>query len=201
MQLAPIHVVVSNHTTARGVRDLASLRVGVGLPKSSTQIEADSLLDAYRVDRSRMRLEPLEFQEASAWLSTGRLDAFFVIATYPVESVRCAAAEGEVASVLRSRGRGAADKVRVPQSNRDSWQPPTLVRTRRFAPLVCETCSSAGEIDQTLVYQLTRRFIEVLPSAFCRESLRLVDLQQVMATPISLHPGAARYYRERELER
>jgi TRAP-type uncharacterized transport system substrate-binding protein len=31
--------------------------------------------------------------------------------------------------------------------------------------------------------------------------LRLVDLQQAPATPIPLHPGAARYYRERELAR
>jgi TRAP-type uncharacterized transport system substrate-binding protein len=63
--------------------------------------------------------------------------------------------------------------------------------------LVC-----ARDLDEPLVYNLTRRFFEVLPSLVPQQdSLRLVDLQQVAATPIPLHPGAARYYRERELAR
>jgi TRAP transporter TAXI family solute receptor len=58
------------------------------------------------------------------------------------------------------------------------------------------------DLDEGLVYRLTRRLFEVLPSLVQQQdSLRLVDLQQAPATPIPLHPGAARYYRERELAR
>ena len=58
------------------------------------------------------------------------------------------------------------------------------------------------DLDEDLVYKLTRRFFEVLPSLVAQQdSLRLVDLQQAPATPIPLHVGAARYYRERELAR
>jgi TRAP-type uncharacterized transport system substrate-binding protein len=62
-------------------------------------------------------------------------------------------------------------------------------------------CSS--DLDATLVYELTRRLFESLPrmSSYLRTSLRLMDLHEASATPIPLHEGAARYYRERELTR
>ena len=61
LQLAPIHLVVGPHVAVRSIRDLTGLRVGVGQPLSSTQLEAEILLDAHHVDRSRMRLESLPF--------------------------------------------------------------------------------------------------------------------------------------------
>jgi len=58
-------------------------------------------------------------------------------------------------------------------------------------------------LDEGLAYDLTRVFIESLPlvSASLHTSFRLTNLDQASATPIPLHAGAARYYRERELTR
>jgi TRAP-type uncharacterized transport system substrate-binding protein len=45
-------------------------------------------------------------------------------------------------------------------------------------------------------------FFEALPAQpFLQDALRFMDLDQAPATPIPLHEGAARYYRERELMR
>ena len=62
--------------------------------------------------------------------------------------------------------------------------------------LVCRS-----DLDDALVHELTRHFIEALPEIFrpLRSSARLLDLDSASATPIPLHPGAAQYYREREL--
>jgi TRAP transporter TAXI family solute receptor len=58
------------------------------------------------------------------------------------------------------------------------------------------------DLDEALVYELTKGFFEALPELSASiEALRLMDLHQSPATPIPLHAGAARYYRERELER
>jgi uncharacterized protein len=58
------------------------------------------------------------------------------------------------------------------------------------------------DLDETLVYDLTRRFFELLPSLSASQgALRFMDLDQAPATPIPLHDGAARFYRERELLR
>jgi TRAP transporter TAXI family solute receptor len=58
------------------------------------------------------------------------------------------------------------------------------------------------DLDETLVYTLTKTFFDVLPELAARlDALRRMDLGRAPATPIPLHDGAARYYRERELFR
>ena len=61
-------------------------------------------------------------------------------------------------------------------------------------------CST--DLTETLVYRLTKTFFDVLPELATQvDALRRMDLARAPATPIPLHDGAARYYRERELLR
>ena len=55
-----------------------------------------------------------------------------------------------------------------------------------------------ADLDETLVYQLTRAFFEALPQlARAHPAAGLIDPELAPATPIPLHPGAARYYKEK----
>jgi uncharacterized protein len=59
-----------------------------------------------------------------------------------------------------------------------------------------------ADLSEDLVYRLTAAFFDVLPTLSTElESLQLMDVARASATPIPLHRGAARYYRERELTR
>jgi TRAP transporter TAXI family solute receptor len=63
--------------------------------------------------------------------------------------------------------------------------------------LVCR-----ADLDDRLARRLTGALFEVLPGlSSTNEFLRLIDLDRTPATPIPLHPGAALYYREKELGR
>ena len=55
------------------------------------------------------------------------------------------------------------------------------------------------DLGEHLVYQLTKGFFEVLPEIAKTLKAAEVDADLAAATPIPLHAGAARYYREREL--
>jgi uncharacterized protein len=56
------------------------------------------------------------------------------------------------------------------------------------------------DLDESLVYRLTKTFFEALPDlAATHPSAGLIDADLAPATAIPLHGGAARYYREREL--
>ena len=58
------------------------------------------------------------------------------------------------------------------------------------------------DLDDALVYRLTRELFEVFPRlARVEATMRFLNLEEAPATPIPLHPGAARYFRERELSR
>jgi TRAP transporter TAXI family solute receptor len=63
------------------------------------------------------------------------------------------------------------------------------------ALLVCR-----DDVADDVVYQFTREFFAALPilAASSPEAAN-VDVEGAPATPIPLHPGAARYYREREV--
>jgi uncharacterized protein len=58
--------------------------------------------------------------------------------------------------------------------------------------LVCR-----ADLDKELVYELTRAYFEQSPEAIRSQT----DPQRAPAAVIPLHPGAARYYREREVSR
>jgi uncharacterized protein len=58
--------------------------------------------------------------------------------------------------------------------------------------LVCR-----ADFDTKVVYELTRSYFEDSPENIRRQT----DPQRAPAVVISLHPGAARYYREREVNR
>jgi uncharacterized protein len=56
------------------------------------------------------------------------------------------------------------------------------------------------DLPEELVYWVTRTLFESLPGLVRSfDALRRIDMEQVQASPIPLHPGAARFYREREL--
>jgi len=58
--------------------------------------------------------------------------------------------------------------------------------------LVCR-----ADLDSAVVYAITRALFEDIP----RLARRQIDPYRAAATVIPLHPGAARYYREREMQR
>jgi TRAP transporter TAXI family solute receptor len=57
-------------------------------------------------------------------------------------------------------------------------------------------------VPESLVYQMTRSLFEALPDLMRDQpAARLINVGRAPATPVPLHPGAARYYRERDLFR
>jgi TRAP transporter TAXI family solute receptor len=57
------------------------------------------------------------------------------------------------------------------------------------------------DMSEALVYQLTKEFHALLTQIARAQPQALLDPEQASATPIPLHPGAARFYREREILR
>ncbi len=147
--------------------------------------------------------QTLRFNEAAGRLMAGTLDAMFVNAGFPAESVRAATRSG--ATLLSIEG-PAIDRLRhnYPFLRLTNIPAETYPGQRGAIHtigvdtiLVCRS-----DLDEALVYDLTRSFFESLPTlSSSQESLRRIDLEQAPATPIPLHEGAARYFRERELLR
>ena len=203
MQLTPVHLVVGRDSRIREVGDLRGRRIGVGPPGSGTALTAGLILQAFGIAESAVQVEQLQFNDAADRLVKGTLHAMFDTAIYPAASVTQATREGArlvpIAGPPIERLRHEYPFLRVTVIPRDTYPGGSqTIRTIGVdSLLVCRR-----DLDETLVYDLTRRFFEALPSLSSSQgALRFMDLDQAPATPIPLHDGAARFYRERELLR
>ena len=199
LQLTAVHVLIRPGSGITSIAQLRGRRVALGPTGSGTAITAKVLLEAFGVPIAEVRGEYLPFLQSANGVVRGELDAAFVSAGYPAESVLTATRGGanllEVSGPVVERLRTNYPFLRVALIPAGTY--PTVrgpVHTVGIDTLIA--CST--DLTETLVYRLTKTFFDVLPELATQvDALRRMDLARAPATPIPLHDGAARYYRER----
>jgi TRAP transporter TAXI family solute receptor len=203
LQSTLLYLLVGQNSDIRRVDQLRGRRVGIGPANTATRVIGEMVLKTFGVEPHAIEQMRVSRDEAATKLSSGEVDAVFVSGDIPTKSVHDATSDG--ARLVSIEGPGI-DRLRASNpflrpgrilggtypGHRD------VVRTISVDMLlVCRR-----DLDDQLVFDLTEQFHEILPRLVpCEGSLSLVDLKQAPATPIPLHPGAARYYRERALHR
>jgi TRAP transporter TAXI family solute receptor len=209
LQIAALHLIVRHGLDVRRIADLSgrAVRVGpqtVGATSSAdTMVIAELLLKAFGLNLQSLHIQPSTVADAAKRLATGQLDAMFVNAAYPLPGVSEAIRAG--AYLLQIEG-PAVDElvarypflhvVNIPSGTYDG-------QTKAYRTIgvnVVFLCRS--DLDGDLVYRLTQQFFTALPRlAVAEPSLQTMDIDEAPSTPVPLHEGAARYYREQELFR
>jgi TRAP transporter TAXI family solute receptor len=193
----PVNLVVKSDSNIHGVSDLRGKRVGVGEVGTSSLITASVVLKAFGVDLDMIHAERVPLNNAPAELEAGTLDAYFINGYLepPSDFVR------PDRRVLPLAG-GGVDQLRReypflrPMRVPSGVYPGGAVRTVGVDWLL--VCRSG--LDESIVYNFTKSFFKNLSSlSSVVDALRFMDLERAPATPIPLHEGAARYYREREI--
>lgn len=199
-----VQLVVPRNSSVFAVSDLRGRRVGVGSPASGTQIAARLVIEGHGIDYAAVKSEELSFSEAVGEMERKTLDAGFVVASYPVSAVTEMNAAFGVRLIPVSRP--IVDRIRSDYP----FMKPMVIPKGTYAGLD-EDLDTVGvdnilvcrdDLPEDLVYQLTRVLFESLAELTSADAAaRLIDPEQGPTTPIPLHPGAARFYRERELLR
>jgi TRAP transporter TAXI family solute receptor len=203
LQVAPVHIVVRAGSGISDVGQLRGRRICLGLPRWETSSTVARVLDAFGVRLSDTQVVRLPFDQAAARLADGSLDALLVTGSCPMASVTTATAaggrllpiDGPVVDRLR-RAHPFFTRVTIPAATYP--RQPAGVRTIGVRTLL----ACRADLDEQLVHDLTRQLFAMLPLLTAQEwPVGQTDLLQVSSTPIPLHEGAARYYREHELGR
>jgi TRAP transporter TAXI family solute receptor len=198
-----VQLVTARDSGIQRVEDLPGRRVGVGPPESGTEVAARLVLQAQNLE-DLIAAEPLTFDDVADGLARHEVDAAFLVSSYPVPVIsRLNAARGVRLVPIE---RALADRIRADYPFFHPILIPAGTYEGQSAPvetigvdnlLVCRS-----DLPDDLVYRLTRVFIESLSSlSRVHAAAASVDPEQAPAAPIALHPGAARFYRERELFR
>ena len=197
-----VHVIVPKRSRVQRVRDLAGAVIGVqtGTLALQRQRTTQILLEAHGLSASTFRVQPMSYDEVRAGFRDGSVQAG-VFATVPPNplladpSANVRLIQFEPAAVERARVQYPFFQSMTMPANTHPEQPAPIDTVGIDNLLVCR-----ADLDAEVVYQLTKTFIESLGDlAKTLPAVRLPGPELASATPIPLHPGAARYYREREL--
>lgn len=194
--VSTMHLLVRQGMNIRSLRDLKGLHVSLGAPNSSTSLMTPRLLQAHGVAPSDVRTQRTPNAEMLALLSAGKIDAAFSSYNVPNQGVTNAM-RGNVRLVDIAGPIVEEMRTRYPYLKR------TLIAGGTYPnqPQAVHTIgidvvmACRADLDEDLVYRLLDAYFATLPAA------TPPNLERAPATPIPLHPGAARYYRQRELSR
>ena len=198
--MTPLHLIVRQDSKIQGLDDLPRRgRVGIARTDATARLALKAL-----------GIEPWvgdDMTAAGAGLSDGTLDAIFysrgLAIFYPtglappaaVRAARVAIRPVPLTGKQVERIRDL-DPFYQPTAIAKGTYPGQLNAVRTFGVQAILVCRS--DLPEPLVYELTKYFFEYASSPD-HPPMPLIDMELAPATPIPLHAGAARYYREREL--
>ena len=198
------YVLVRADSPFRSITDLKGRPVGVIRPGTSGEFSTRIVLDAHGMKYVDVKpiFEPTD--TLMPMLAKREIDAVFSANPLMLDTIQTLSKTTPLR--LLPIGRTEVNKLR---SSYPFLRPVTVAahklagQTQPIETLGSEwllVCRS--DLSEEVVYQLTREFFAQLP-AMAKDygEAALIDPDQAPATPIPLHAGAARYYREREILR
>jgi hypothetical protein len=195
-----LNVVVPRDSSIHGVEQLKGMRVGIVPAGSAGELFTRIVLDAHGLAYSSIQPTFIENDEMPSHMLRGELDAVIMVGT-PVTDrfsepagshLRLVPVRRAIINQIRARYPFVKlVDIRTGEGSRSDHADTVGVDS----VLVCRK-----DLSEEIVYQLTKEFASLL-SNVSRSAPQLAgfDPDAASATPIPLHPGAARYYREQQM--
>ena len=197
-----VHIMVRRDSGIRRAEDIRGHRVQ--MPEDPTASRLTLLvLEALGLTPQDVQVRPL-LPGAGGSMALRDAEVRVFAAAYPLASIEASGPPGGIR--LLSLTPEAVDHLRsafpffkpatIPKGTYTD-QDDDLITVGIDGLLLCR-----DDLPEALVYEMTRSLFDALPSlARSQPSARLINVNRAPTTPIPLHPGAARYYRERDLFR
>ena len=195
-----VHILVPSTSDARTVSDLRG-RVAVG--PAGSGFTAKMLMQQFARPDHFILDETLPLSDTPEALARRQVDAAVIVAADPVDVVARATAKGARLIPI------AARDIQRLRADYPFLRPGAIAAGMYVGEaepistlLVDVLLVTRADLDEPLVRRLTGALFDSLPELAGRfPYLALMNMQRAPATPIPLHPGAALFYRERELTR
>jgi hypothetical protein len=197
-----VHLMVGPGSPIRSIDELRGRRVGIGPEGGGLALTSQSVLRGYFGPGVVQEVTGTVAQTMTTLLNND-LDAAFTISSVPNGEARQLAQAG--ARLLQVRG-PAVDRLRTTSPFFRSEIIPAGVYPGQDQPVhtlsVDVVLLARSGLDDAVVRRLTDGLFQMLPQLSAElPFLKGMVPERAPATPVPLHPGAAHYYRERELRR
>ena len=203
VEITPLHFIVRRGASIGGVRDLRGRSIVIGPRGSGSYRAALLVLEAYGVDINAIDVHVEPFRNIWSRMKDGTIDGHFVIIARLADSANDVLANGD-AEILPLEG-PAIDALRdrypflhpvVIPANTYPSQPAAVRTVGVESLLLCR-----DDVAPEHVRRLTGDWFITLTN-LAREGrvTEAVNATLASATPIPLHPGAAEFYRARQVQ-
>lgn len=195
-----IQIVAAKDSGIRTLADLKGKRVSVGAPKSGTELNARKVFAAASLTYQELgKVEYLPFGESVELIKNRQLDATLQSAGLGVASIRDLANSLPItvvsvpAEVVSKIGDAAYIAATIPVGTYEGQAVavPTVA--------IVNYLISTSDVSDDIAYQMTRQLYEhkdaLVAAHAAAKDIRLEDATRGM--PIPLHPGAAKYLKEK----
>jgi len=192
-------------TNIKTLKDLKGKRVSTSNPGSGSEVDAANLLRTVGLSFNDIKRERLPPQQAADALKDRRIDALLHtagqrqpawedIANTPGTTIKFLDTSGAVADLQKEWGEAAYFKLMLPKG--------TYKGQDAEVPMVGggNCLIVRPDLPDDLVYRITKILLDNLDElAKVHPEARNIKLETAANTPVPLHPGAARYYKEKGL--
>ena len=197
-----IQIVASKESGIKSLADLKGKRVSVGAPKSGTELNARAILKAAGISYQDLgKVEYLPFGESVDLMKNRQLDATLQSAGLGVASIKDLATALEItvvpvpADIVEKAGDPSYINLTIPAGTYTGMAADVITAATGNALV------TSSEVDDETVYKMTKAVWENLDALIAAHATaRQIKLDpSVTKSTAPLHPGAARYYKEKGL--
>ena len=195
-----IQIVASQESGIKSLADLKGKTISVGAPKSGTELNARAIFKAAGLTYEDMgKVQYLPFAESVELIKNRQLDATLQSSGLGMAAIRDLSSVMPLkyvaipAEVVSKIGNPAYQSAMIPANTYDGQAAavPTVAITNILV--------TRADLPDDVVYQMTRLLFENLTrlgnSHSAAKDIKLETAAKNL--PIDLHPGAARYYKEK----
>lgn len=202
LNASDVHLMVGPRSKIRSIEELRGRRIGIGPKGGALALTSQMVLRGY-FSQGEVHEVSTTVPKTMAMLLDNSLDAAFTFASVPNDEAKTLTQAG--ARLLQISG-PAVDRLRTTSPFFRS----SIIRagsyTGQTEPVhtlsIDVVLLARAGLDDAVVRRLTESLFKMLPQLSAElPFLKGMVPERAPATPVPLHPGAALYYRDRELTR
>jgi len=193
-----VQIVVAADSGIKTVADLKGRNVSVGAAGSGVYFNAVQILENAGLSIGDITAHHYSFDESSTAFQNQQIDAFFVTSGLPNTSIIEVANKRDVNLI------GLDEAALKTLMDKYSFYVPVTVPAGTYngmkedvtVPAVSAVLICSNELNEDLVYQLTKVLFEKTDSLTHAKKAMISTESAVKGVPVPFHPGAARYFTE-----
>ncbi|MCA1039582.1 TAXI family TRAP transporter solute-binding subunit [Bacillus infantis] len=193
-----IQIVTTAKSGIKSVEDLKGKKVSVGAPGSGTNPNAEQILEVHGMTFDDIDKQDLSFDESTAGIQDGTIDAAFVTAGTPTGAVEGLSATEDVVIVPIEQDKIDALIEKYPYYIQDEVPSGTYGLSDAVATVAVQAMLVvSNDLSDDTVYDITKAIFENTDKITHAKGKLITAESALNGVGIEVHPGAQKYFDEK----